>query len=81
VTKSDKVKVLLEILKLAPMARSKSDFSRYADAGDLGGFWTYYENSIRARSDVGKRVEDEGEISFERLWPAMNAVYGLPTED
>jgi hypothetical protein len=81
VTKSDKVKVLFEILKLAPMTRSKPAFGRYADAGDLDSFWTYYENSIRARADVRKRVEDHGEISFERLQPAMNAVYGLATKD
>jgi hypothetical protein len=79
-TKSDKVKVLFEILKLAPMTSSKPDFGRYAEAGDLDGFWTYYENSIRTRADVRARVEVHGEISFEMLRPAMGAVYRLPTD-
>ena len=80
-TDAYKVKVLYAILRWAPMVESKPDFKRYAEAGDLAGFWRYYENSIRARPDVKRNVESSGEVSFEMLRPAMEAVYGLPTND
>lgn len=78
-TDAYKVKVLYAILRWAPMVESKPDFKGYADAGDLAGFWRYYENSIRARPDVKHSVESSGEVSFEMLRPAMDAVYKLPT--
>jgi hypothetical protein len=78
-TDAYKVKVLYSILRWAPMVESKPDFRRYAESGDLASLWRYYENSIRARKDVRQSVESAGEVSFEMLRPAMEAVYKLPT--
>lgn len=76
-TDAYKVKVLYSILRWAPMVESKPEFRQYAEARDLGSFWRYYENSIKARQDVRSRVESSGEVSFEALRPAMEAVYKL----
>jgi len=78
-TDAYKVKVLYSILRWAPMVESKPDFRRYAEAGDLDSFWRYYKNSIKARQDVRRSVESGGEVSFEMLRPAMDAVFRLPT--
>lgn len=80
-TKSHKVRVLYGILQWAPMVNSKPDFKRYAQSGDLDAFWKYYQNSIRARADIKRSVENAGEVSFEMLKPAMEEVYKLPTTD
>jgi hypothetical protein len=80
-TKSHKVRVLYGILQWAPMVNSKPDFRNYAEAGNLDAFWTYYQNSIRVRADIKRSVEAAGEVSFEMLRPAMEAVYKLPTAD
>lgn len=80
-TKAHKVRVLYGILQWAPMTNSRPDFRQYAEAGNLDAFWRYYENSIRARSDVKRSVEESGEVSFEMLRPAMEAVFKLPTSD
>lgn len=78
-TDAYKVKVLYSILRWAPMVESKPNFKQYAETGDLASFWRYYENSIKARQDVRRSVESVGEVSFEMLRPAMEAVYRLPT--
>jgi len=78
-TDAHKVKVLYSILRWAPMVEFKPEFRRYAEAGDLDSFWRYFENSIKARQDVRRSVESAGEVSFEALRPAMEAVYKLPT--
>ena len=80
-TKAHKARVLYGILEWAPMVHSKPDFKRYADAGNVDGLWTYFQNSLRARTDVRRSVESSGEVSFEMLRPAMEAVYRLPTTD
>ncbi len=80
-TKAHKARVLYSILEWAPMVHSKPDFKRYADSGNLDGLWTYFQNSLRARTDVKRSVESRGEVSFEMLRPAMEAVYRLPTTD
>lgn len=80
-TKAHKVKVLYGILQWAPMVSSKPDFRRYAGSGNLDAFWTYYNRSILARPDIKRSVEGAGEVSFEMLRPAMEAVYALPTAD
>ncbi|MGE0594637.1 MAG: hypothetical protein AB7G23_09065 [Vicinamibacterales bacterium] len=80
-TRAHKVRVLYGILQWAPMVTSKPDFRQYAEAGNLEAFWTYYSNSIRARADIKRSAEGAGEMSFEMLKPAMEAVYKLPTTD
>jgi hypothetical protein len=80
-TKAHKARVLYSILELEPMVRSKPDFKRYADSGNLDGLWTYFQNSLRARAEVRRSVESSGEVGFEMLRPAMEAIYSLPTTD
>jgi hypothetical protein len=79
-TKAHKARVLYGILQWAPMVNSRPEFRRYAEAGDLDGLWDYYQNSMRSRPDVKRNVERGGEVSFEMLRPAMEAVYKLPTD-
>jgi hypothetical protein len=79
-TKAHKVRVLYGILQWAPMVESRPNFRKYAEAGDLDAFWEYYQNSMRSRSDVKRNVEACGEVSFEMLRPAMEAVFTLPTK-
>ena len=79
-TSAHQAKVLYAVLTCAPMTTSKPDFKRYADVGDVKGLWRYYMNAMRARSDVKEQVETGGQISFEMLRPAMETIYGLPTE-
>lgn len=80
-TKAHKVRVLYGILQWAPMVESRPNFRKYAEAGDLDSFWEYYQNSIRSRQDVKRSVEAAGEVSFEKLLPAMEAVFKLPTNE
>ena len=61
------------------MVESRPNFRKYAEAGDLDAFWQYYLNSIQSRSDVKRSVEAAGQMSFELLRPAMEAVFKLPT--
>ena len=78
-TKAHKVRILYGILQWAPMVESRPNFRQYAEAGNLEAFWEYYQNSIRARTDIKRSVESAGEVSFEMLRPAMEAVFKLPT--
>jgi len=81
VTAAQKAKVMYSVLTCAPMTTSKPDFRKYSEAGDVQGLWSYYQNSMKARRDIRDRVETGGQISFEMLKPAMETIYGLPTED
>lgn len=78
-TKAKKTAALFAILDCAPMGQSRVDFKRQAEAGDVDGLWTHYQNSMKKRHDVKKTVEQAGEISFEMLRPAMETIYRLPT--
>lgn len=80
-TKAHKVRVLYGILQWAPMVESRPNFRQYAESGDLDAFWAYYQNSLRRRADVKRSVEASGEVSFEMLRPAMEAVFKLPTRE
>jgi len=62
------------------MGRSKDQFQAYARAGDVEGLWSYYQNAMARRPDIKRGVESSGEVSFEMLRPAMEAVYRLPTK-
>lgn len=75
-----KARVLYGILQWAPMVNSRPDFKRYSEAGDVDGLWAYYQNAMRSRPEVKRSVERSGEVSFEMLRPAMEAVYNLPTQ-
>jgi hypothetical protein len=80
-TKMLQAQVLLAILKNAPMGSAEPRFADYAAAGDVEGFWKYYQNAMAKRSDVRRNVESAGQISFEMLRPAMEPVYRLGTHD
>jgi hypothetical protein len=79
-TKAVKARVLFAVLSCAPMGRSKEQFRQYADTGDVEALWEYYQQAIKTRPDIKRGVESSGEISFEMLKPAMEAIYGLPTK-
>jgi hypothetical protein len=80
-TRAHRARVLYDVLQWAPMVRSKLEFKRYADAGDVEGLWAYYQKAMKVRGDIKRSVEASGSVSFERLRPAMEAIYGLPTSD
>lgn len=80
-TKALKARVLFNILSCAPMVQSRPDFKKYADAGNVDGLWSYYQNAMKSRPDIKQSVEGSGDISFEMLRPAMEAVHRLPTWD
>ena len=79
-TQGVKAKVLFAVLSCAPMGRSKERFKKYAQEGDVEGLWTYYQRAMSARPDVKRGVETSGEVSFEMLRSAMDAIYHLPTK-
>jgi hypothetical protein len=76
-----KAKIMLAILKVAPMGASQQEFERMASDGNVPGMWRYFQNSLAKRVDVGKSVAHADEVSFEMLEPAVKAVYKLPTSD
>lgn len=78
--KSVKAQVLFAVLQCAPMGRSKDTFANYAKEGDVESLWQYYQNAMASRRDIKRGVETSGEVSFEMLRPAMEAIYRLPTK-
>lgn len=77
-TDRQKATVLFAVLQCAPLGRSKATFAKYASAGDVEGLWAYYQKAMATRPDVRESVESHGQLSFEKLKPAMEAVYRLP---
>jgi hypothetical protein len=78
-TSKDKADVLFTILTLAPMAESRDRFRRLADAGDVAGFWKYYETCLKNPSR-DQQIEQQGLVSFRMLRPALQAIYDLPSK-
>jgi hypothetical protein len=76
-----KAKIMLAILKVAPMGASEHEFERMANDGNVPGIWRYYQNSLAKRADAGVSVVRTNEIALEALQPAMQAIYELPTSD
>jgi hypothetical protein len=77
-TDRDKAAVLFAVLQCAPIGQSKARFAKYAATGDVEGLFGYYLEAIARRQDVRRSVESVGRLSFERLRPAMDAIYRLP---
>ena len=50
--------------------------------GDLAAFWDHYQEALKTSTlDEKLKVASNGEVSFEMIEPAMQAVYDLPTRD
>ena len=81
-TKAQKVRTLLAIVECAPVACSMTVFESAARRGDLSAFWDHYQDALgRPKPDGQLKVASKGEISFEMIEAAMQAVYDLPTRD
>ena len=81
-TKAQQLPILLAIVECAPAARAMTRFESAARRGDLSAFWDHYQAALkRSTHDRELKVASKGEISFEMLEPAMQAVYDLPTRD
>ena len=86
-TTAQQLRTLLAIVECAPAARAMTGFESTARRGDLSVFWNYYQEALkRSKHDKDLHVKDlnvasKGEVSFEMIEPAMQAVYDLPTRD
>ncbi len=81
-TQAQKLRTLLAILDCAPAAHAMTVFESAARRGDLSAFWDHYQEVLGKSAHEGTlRIASNGEISFEMIEPAMQAVYDLPTRD
>ena len=81
-TKTQQLRTLLAIVDCVPAARATTGFESAARRGDLSAFWDHYQEVLGKSADEGKlNVASKGEVSFEMIEPAMQAVYDLPTRD
>ena len=81
-TKTQKLRTLLAIVECAPAASAMTVFESATRRGDLSAFWDHYQDMLgRSKHDGELKVASNGEVSFEMIEPAMQAVYDLPTRD
>jgi len=76
-----KARIMLAILELAPAGKSRPEFVRMANDGNVPGMWRSFQNSLAKRAEAGEPVAHSNEIAFEMMEPALKAVYELPTSD
>jgi hypothetical protein len=75
-TNALKAGALFKVLTLAPMNESEPTFRRFAEAGDVDGFWAYYQVCLKNVA-MDERIEKQGLVSFRMLRSAMTALYSL----
>ena len=81
-TKAQKLRTLLAIVECAAAARAMTVFESAARTGNLSAFWDHYQEVLgRSTREGALTVTSNGEVSFEMIEPAMQAVYDLPTRD
>ena len=81
-TKAQKLRTLLAIVECAPATHTVTVFESAMRRGDLAAFWDHYQEMLRrSTSDEEPKVASNGEVSFEMIEPAMQAVYDLPTRE
>ena len=81
-TKAQKLRTLLAIVECAPAASAMTVFESAPRRGDLSAFWDHYQEVLGGSTPKGElTVAANGEVSFEMIEPAMQAVYDLPTRD
>lgn len=75
-----KLKVLVQMLRLTPASKSMLTITEFEDRGDLDGLWDFYQGAMQIQPEMRSQVERGGQVSFEMLRPAMEAVYRLAEE-
>ena len=78
-TKAQKLRTLLAIVECASATHTMTVFESAMRRGDLPAFWDHYQEVLRTSTlDEKLKVASNGEVSFEMIEPAMQAVYDLP---
>jgi hypothetical protein len=81
-TKAQKLRTLLAIVECAPAASAMTVFESATRRGDLSAFWDHYQEVLKRSTHEGElKVAPNGEVSFEMIEPAMQAMYDLPVGD
>ena len=81
-TNEQKLRTLLAIVECAPATHAMTVFESAMRRGDLSAFWDHYQEVLgRSKHEGELTVASNGEVSFEMIEPAMQAVYDLPTRD
>ena len=79
-TKAQKLRTLLAIVECVPATHTMTVFESAMRRGDLAAFWDHYQEVLRTSTlDEKLKVASNGEVSFEMIEAAMQAVYDLPT--